>query len=175
LPDPEVVRVEILGLDGAKGTVEPAAVLPADGGKATIRVEDGGGLLTLQLETELRRTLQVSVRPMVRMSPDGQPEALNRRKLQQVLQNLSAQAQQYTLQIQQGEALAKQSAEREKRFIEGQLARLNLESSQVQKALGDVQKLEELLQRLEGQLQLKMRVFAEAGASRVDLLGIGSI
>jgi RNA polymerase-binding transcription factor DksA len=143
-PDPETVRVEILGLAGAKSTVEPMPVVMANNGEATVRVQDGGGVLSLRVETDMRRNLRVSVTPLVKLPGSQQPQELNRRTLQRELQQLAQKEQGYTQVIQQMQQALKGKLERQQQnFIRSRLATAEQEFSVLKERMEKIKGLDD--------------------------------
>jgi hypothetical protein len=176
-PEPESVRIEILGIEGAKCTVEPAPVLKANRAEALVRIEDGGNMLTLRLETSLRRTLQVTAEPYIKSSPDVKEEKFSSRALKEFLRLAPQQQQAYAGMVQDGQrAMANRSIPdtEKRRTIQPRLALVEQQQTAFETLLGNMQKLDELLKSLEGKMQIKFRVFYDADSSEVELLRIGA-
>jgi hypothetical protein len=89
-PDPSKIRVEIKNVLGIQHTIEPHAVLMAEKGEAWIKLQDGGGLLALRAETDMRRDLQMVLTPYVQWTSDARPERLVVRQLAQTKAKLLA-------------------------------------------------------------------------------------
>jgi len=175
LPDPSAVFVEITGVKGAKYTVEPTPRLDADKGEVWVKIEDGGGLLSLKVETSLKKKLQITVTPHIKLSADTKPEKLNVRKLQQYTKTAQTATQQGQMMLNQLNQMmkAKRMPEDQKRRTFG--PRLALYESQLKKAqtaLESCQKLDRMLKDVK--LTMNFRVLYDADSSEVDLLKIGS-
>jgi hypothetical protein len=174
-PNPEAVRLEIVGVAGAKYTVEPAAVMAADKSEAWVRLQDGGGMVSLKLDTSMRRNLQVSVTPYIKLTSDARPEKFTSRILQTALTQAQQQQQQWAAMVQQGQQLMRQARDdQQKRQIQARLALAETNQTASQTTLENLQKLDGLLKQLSGGLQIKFRVFLDAGLSQIELLRIGA-
>jgi len=173
-PDPSAIRVEIAGVQGGKYSVEPAPTMDADKGEAWVKLEDGGGLLSLQVETSLKSSLQVTLTPHVKLVPNREPERLNKRKITQ----LKTQGQQAVQNVQNMVAYCEQrlkakgvSENEKKRMLQPRLATFR---SQLETAKAGLQKVESLEKLLDNaSLTVNLRVFFDAGSTQVDLLRIG--
>ena len=175
LPDPSSVYVEITGVQGAKYKVEPAPRMDADRGEAWVQLENGGGLLSLKVETSVKKNLHVTVTPHVKLAADAKPEKLNVRKLQQYKQTMQAgvqQGQMVVSQMEQAMKAKKVPEDQKRRKIAPRLALFKSELQSAQTALEKCNNLEKLLQNVK--LTLSFRVFYDADTSEVDLLQIGS-
>ncbi|MBC8871314.1 MAG: protein kinase [Planctomycetes bacterium] len=173
-PDPSAIRLEITGVGGAKYSVDPAPTFNADRSEAWVKLEDGGGLLVLKLESSLKRSLQVTLMPHIKSSPDGKPERLNVRMIQQTKLGLQHVVQDRQIKINQANQAmrSKQYTETDKkRMIQPRLATFKVELEQAEKALQQCESLEKMLN--EASLTMNFRVFYDADSSEVDLLHIG--
>lgn len=173
-PDPSAIRVEITGVQGGKYTVEPAPTINADKGEAWVRLEDGGGLLSLHVETSLKRSLQVTLTPHVKLSNDGKPEKLNIRKIEQVKKQCQQAVQMNSgmvTQLQQALKAKGVPEDQKRRMIQPRLATFR---SQLESAEAALKKCESLEKVLNGaSLTVNLRVFFDADSTEVDLLEIG--
>jgi hypothetical protein len=174
-PEPEEIKIEITGVGDANYTVQPEPVMEADDGEAWVDLEDGGGLLTLKVETAMKRTLRVTVTPHVKSPPDGKPKRLVVKELRTAMTQLAAEERKLTLGVQQGKLLAGQApTARERALIEQQVAQAEQMQTEVQTALQKLQALDEFLKTASGNIQLQFRVYYEADSSEIDLLRTGS-
>ena len=89
-PAPEGVRFEITGVAGAKFTVDPKGPQEAEKSTVWIRVEEGGGLLSLKLDAALKRDFQLTATPHIKLSPDApKPDKFVKRMFQDSLKRRS--------------------------------------------------------------------------------------
>ncbi len=172
-PDPANVRIEITGLQGAKCTVQPAPVIEADKAETWLELEDGGGLLSLKVETEMKRNLEVTVTPYLKSPPPGKPTKFNARLFGQALAQRKTQLAQAPFVIQQMKQVAGQASGRERTLIEQRVAQAEQAQVELQTAVENAQKLDDFLKSAEDNLQLQFRVFYDADSSEVDLLHVG--
>ena len=176
-PEPDSVRLEITGVQGAKYTVEPAPIVEADNATAWVRIEDGGGMVSLKLETSMRRNLQVSVEPHIKPMPDAQPQKFSERVLKQYLTQATQAQQGLTQTVQMLRQALKApgvSDNDKKRNITPRLALAESQLAKADTAVKDLQALSELMTALSGNMRINFRVFYDADSSQVDLLRIGS-
>lgn len=172
-PDPTNVRVEITGLQGAQYTVQPAPVIEADKGETWLELEDGGGLLSLKVETEMKRNLEVTVTPYLKSPAPAQPTKFNARLFGQALTQRKQQLAQAPFMIQQMKQVAGQASGRERTLMEQRVAQAEQAQVELQTAVDNAQKLADFLENAGGNLRLQFRVFYDADSSEVDLLHIG--
>ena len=166
-PDPQAVRVEILGLEGAEFAIEPASVLLAEDGEAWIRIQDGGGVLSLRAQTDFGRNLQLNLMAFVTYPGETEPKPLNRKQIQQARDQLATMERMVTMQVEQLRQASKAKLEKpQKNLVTSRLATFEMELTKVQAGAATIRGLEEMLQQLGGNLRLKLRVYAEAGTAR---------
>jgi hypothetical protein len=173
-PDSSAIRVEITGVQGAKCTVEPAPTIDADKGEAWVRVEEGGGLLSLQVETSLKRSLQVTLTPHVKLTADGKPQRLNVRMITQnktQLQQGVLLGQRMVQQYSQALKSKQVPEDQKRREIQPRLATFKSELEAAEAKLQKVLDFEKMLESVS--LTVNMRVFFDADSTEVDLLRIG--
>jgi hypothetical protein len=175
-PEPDSIRLELTGVQGAKYTVEPAPIMEANNATAWVRIEDGGGMLTLKLETSMRRNLQVSVEPHIKPTPDVQPQKFSERVLKQYLTQatkVQAGLTQTVQMLQQALRAPGVSDNDKKRNITPRLALCQAELAKADTAVKDLQALDQLMTALSGNMRINFRVFYDADSSQVDLLQAG--
>jgi hypothetical protein len=174
-PDPDGIKLEITGVGDAKYTVQPDPVMEANRGEAWVDIEDGGGLLTLKVETTMKRALRVEVVPHVKSPPDGKPQKLIARQLPQIIAQMVAQERQLAFNVQQGNQMADQApSARERALIEQRVAQAEQMQTEIKTALQKLQELGEFLKTATGNIELRFRVYYDADSSEVDLLRTGS-
>ncbi|MCH5372780.1 MAG: protein kinase, partial [Planctomycetes bacterium] len=123
IPDPDKLRVELKGVKGAKCVIEPQPIIKAEKGEAWVKLEDGGGMLSLNVETDLRKDFQITVLPYVRWTPDAKPEKLIVRKLPAAKSMLAGTVQRWAAAVQQGQAIMKSKAPEQQKKQTEQLLR----------------------------------------------------
>ena len=176
LPDLSSVKITIEGLQGAKFHVEPSPTFDAEKGKVDVKLEDGGGLLTLHLETSLKRTgLQVTVVPFVKFGETSKPERLNRRQLEQYKQRLEGEIQRLQAGLTQAKQMPKGKADDPRtRQMNAMLQTAESELKIRETTLEQMTKFEETLKAVGGNLKVNFRVFFNADGTEVNLLAAGS-
>jgi len=173
-PDPSAIRVEIKGVQGGRYSIEPAPTINADKGEAWVKLEDGGGLLSLQVETSLKRSFQVTLTPHVKMTPQGKPERLNIRKMDQVKKQCQQAVQMnqgMVSQLEQALKAKRVPEDQKRRMIQPRLATFRSQLESAEAALQKVDSFEKLLNNVS--LTVNFRVFYDADSTEVDLLQIG--
>jgi len=174
-PDPDGIKLEITGVGDAKYTIQPEPVMDADRGEVWVDLEDGGGLLTLKVETAMKRTLHMSVTPHVKSLTDGKPQKLIVRQLSQLITQMVTQERQLVFKVQQGTQMAPQApTARDRAVIEQQVALAEQAQTEIQTALPHLQELAEFLKTATGNIELQFRVYYDADSSQIDLLRTGS-
>jgi hypothetical protein len=171
-PDPAAVKIEITGVQGAKYTVQPTPVIEANKGEAWIELEDGGGLLSLKVETEMKRNVEVTVTPHLK-TPDGKRQRFNPTVFGKLLNNGKMELARMQIRIQQMQQAVNQATGPLKRQMEQNLTQVQELQVQQQAALDKGLKLEEFVKNADGDLAVQFRVFYDADSSEVDLLRIG--
>jgi hypothetical protein len=172
-PDPERIRMEIKGLTGAKFTIEPQPVVNADKGEAWVKLDDGGGLLALKIESELRKDFELTATPHIMAAKDARPERLNIRKLQQYKNQLQAAVAQWSIQVKNLEAITKSKApEPQKKQAAAHLRNFQNELNTSQETLKKFEEFEKMLENTKP--KLSFRLFFDADGSEVDLLRVGT-
>jgi hypothetical protein len=173
LPDPDKIRLELKSVKGVKHTIEPQPVLNAEKGEAWIKLQDGGGIVSLRVETDMKRDLQMTITPHVRLNPDGKPDRLVVRQIQQVKSNLQAAVNQLSVMVQQGQAFMKSKApEQQKKQTEQHLRNYENELKISQENLAKFEAFEQMLEK--SKPQIGFRVFYDADGSEINLLIAGS-
>lgn len=172
-PDPEKIRLEIKNVRGSKYAMEPHPVLPAERGEAWIKLEEGGGMLSLRLEVDMRRDLQLTVTPHAQLNPDARPERINVRQLPQLKNQRMAAVNQWAALVQKGQAFMKSKApEQEKKQASQHLRNYENELKLSQENFSRFEQFEQMLENT--QLEIIFRVFYDADGSETDLLLAGS-
>ncbi|TVS19903.1 MAG: hypothetical protein EA424_06700 [Planctomycetaceae bacterium] len=172
-PDPEKIRLEIKNVRGSEYAMEPHPVLPAERGEAWIKLAEGGGMLSLRLEVDMRRDLQLTVTPHAQLNPDAQPERINVRQLQHLKNQRMAAVNQWGAMVQKGQAFMKSKAsEQEKKQAAQHLRNYENELKLSQENFTRFEQFEQMLEK--AQLEIIFRVFYDADGSETDLLLAGS-
>ena len=173
VPDPDAVKVEFSGVGGLKFSVQPSSPTQAEKGEAWVQIEDGGNLLTLQVETSLKRSFQVDITPHIKLTPDSKPERLIVKKMPQLLIQVTTNYQQLMLGIQRMRELIRLGAPNAQALE--QQVKLNEQMCQeAQMTSTRVQELGTLLKTKGNKLEMQIRVFYNAGESEIDLLHVGT-
>jgi hypothetical protein len=175
-PNPEAVRFEITGVAGAKITVDPAGPQEAEKATVWIRVEDGGGLLSLKLDASLKRDFQLSATPHIKLSPDAaKPDKFVKRMFQDSLKKVEMISQQATTYVEGMQKFTKSNApEGERKKVEQRLPVFELDARNMAAQVQNMKKIDELLKKLESGMQIQFRVFYDADTTEVNLLKVGS-
>lgn len=172
-PDPAAVKIEITGVNATEYAVQPAAVIDANKGETWIQLTDGGGLLSLKVETEMKRNLEVTVTPQLKTPPDGRPQKFNARMFTQALQQMETQLAQSPFLIQKMKKVAGQATGRERTMMEQRVVQAEQAQVELQATVDNARKLSKFLKNAGDGLQLQFRVFYNADSTEVDLLRIG--
>ena len=169
LPDPDKIRLELRSVKGVKHTIEPQPVMNAEKGEAWIKLQDGGGMVSLKVETDMKRDLQMTFTPHVRLNPDGKPERLVVRQVQSAKTQLQAAVNQWGMLVQQGQAIMKSKApEQQKKQAEQYLRNYENELKISQENLTKFEAFEKMLEEFKP--QINFRVFYDADGSEINLL-----
>lgn len=172
-PDPEKIRLEIKNVRGSEYSMEPQSVLPVERAEAWIKLEEGGGILSLRLEVDMRRDLQLVVTPHAQWNPDMRPERINVRQLQQLRNQRMAAVNQWGAMVQKGQAFMKSKAsEQEKKQASQHLRNYENELRLSQESLSRFEQFEQMLEN--ARLEIVFRVFYDADGSETNLLLAGS-
>jgi serine/threonine-protein kinase len=172
-PDPSKIRVEIKNVQGIQHKIEPHAVMMAEEGEAWIKLQDGGGVLALRVEVDMRRDLQMVLTPYVQWTADGKPERLVMRQLTQAKAQRLAAVNQWGALVQKGQAFMKSKApEEEKKQAAQHLRNYENELTISQDRLTKFQAFEQMLEK--NSPQIEFRVFYDADGTEIDLLVAGS-
>ncbi len=172
-PDPDAVKIEIVGVQGAEYAVQPTSVIEADRGEAWIDLKDGGELLSLQVETDMKRNVEVTVTPHLKTPPDGRPTKFNARLFKPWLNEMKTALANAPFVIQRWKQAAGQATGPQKAFAEQQVVVAEQRLVELQAMVDDGVKLEELLKNADENLRIRFRVFYDADSTEVDLLHIG--
>jgi len=173
VPDSSAVRIEITDVVGSEYAVTPAPIMEANRGEAWIDLKDGGGLLTLKVETSIKGTVRVAITPHVRSPQDPKPQKFNARQFTIVLNNLKSQLATSPFAIQQMKQLASQASGRDRTLMDQRVAQAEQAQIDLQTTVENAQKLEDFLKTANENLALQFRVFYDADSTEVDLLHIG--
>jgi len=175
-PDPEAVRFQITGVEGAKFTLDPAESQPADKTTVWVRIEDGGGMLSLKLDTLLKRDFLISAVPHIKVSADApKPDKFVKRMFQDGLKKMEAASQQTTAMVEEMHKYTKSRApEGERKKVEQRLPVMQLDAKNLAELVQNMKKIDALLKKLEGGMKIQFRVFYDADSTEVDLLKAGS-
>ncbi len=172
-PDPEAVRFEITGVAGAKFTVDPAGPQEAERTTVWILVEDGGGLLSLKLDASLKRDFQLTATPHIKAPEAAKPDKFVRRMFNDNLKKAEFQSNDFSQRIKMMQEYAKSKAPDAKQ-IEQRLPVFELDAKNAATLVQNMKKIDELLKKLEGGMQIQFRVFYDADTTEVNLLKVGS-
>jgi hypothetical protein len=180
LPDPSTVQIAIENVEGAKYHVEPKPTMEADKGKAEVKIDDAGGMLSLKLDALLKKsgqaahTLQVTVSPFIKLPESTKEVRYNRRMIDQNKQALEMQLQQFKMGQ---EMMAKMKVKPDPKMDPRGAERLRNMDAQVkllEASLDQAKQFEETLDKLGGNLRLSFRVYYNADGTEVNLLTVGS-
>lgn len=173
VPDPNAVKIEIVGVQGAEYAVQLTPVVEADKGETWIDLKDGGDLLSLQVETRMKRNVEVTITPHLKTPPDGRPQKFNAAVFAKLLSKGKMDLARLQIGIQQMQQAVGPATGPLKRQLEQNLVQAQELQVQQQAALDNGLKLEEFLKDADGNLQLQLRVFCDADSTEIDLLHIG--
>ncbi|MBC8871315.1 MAG: hypothetical protein H8E44_17965 [Planctomycetes bacterium] len=172
-PDPTGIKIEIVGVQESKYKVMPAPTIEAKQGEAWIELEDGGGLLSLKVETDMKRRLEVAVTPHVKLAAGAPPQKCNAKQFGELFalaQRNLFDAERAIKQLPQAIGQAQGPL---KAGLQDQLARFEQAHPALVAAVAEGQKLATFLQTVDGNMQIQFRVFYDADSTEVDLLHIG--
>ncbi len=172
-PAPEGVRFEITGVAGAKFTVDPKGPQEAEKTTVWIRVEDGGGLLSLKLDASLKRDFQLTATPHIKLSPDApKPDKFVKRMFQDSLKKVEFQSNELSQRVKMMQEYAKSKALDAKK-VEQNLPAFELDVRNAATLVQNMKKIDELLKKLEEGMKIQFRVFYDADTTEVNLLKVG--
>ncbi len=172
-PDPDRIRLEIKDVRGSGFAVEPHRVLPVERSEAWIKLDEGGGMLSLRLEVDMRRDLQLTFTPHAQWNADARPERINVRQLPQLGNQQMAAVNQWAAMVQKYQAFMKSKAsEQEKKQAAQHLRNFENELKLAQEGLSRFEQFEQTLEQ--ARLEIIFRVFFDADGSETDLLLAGS-
>ena len=171
-PDPDAIRVQITGVQGAKVSVDPADPLPANKATAWVKVEDGGGMLSLKVDPSLKGNFQLTASPYIKASPDvAKPEKFIRRMFQDALKKAEMGNQQASQFLQGMEQFVKSKApEGERKQVEQRMSLAKMEVGKLETQLQNMKKIDDLLKSLAEGMKIQFRVYYDADSSEVVLL-----
>jgi hypothetical protein len=177
IPDGADVFVEIAAVGGAAFSVDPSPTLPADKGEAWLKLEDGGGLLTLKMKSSLKRGLTLEFSPHLQQpSDDIKPQPLVVRQLPQIANKATTLLQQLQLQIQQAnQALRSNLPSRQKAMIQQNIPILEQQLEDGQQYVQRLAELQTWLESTDNKLEIHARVYCDADSAQIDLVRAGNI
>lgn len=175
-PDPDAVRFEITGVQGAKFSVDPKEPQSAEKATAWVKVEDGGGLLSLKIDASLKRDFQLTATPYIKMSPEAaKPEKFIKRMFQTNVKNAEAQSQQAGDYVKKMQDFVKSKApEGERKQVEQRLSLYEMESGKMATLFQNMKRIDDLLKSLADGMKIQFRVYYDAASTEVVLLKSGS-
>ena len=172
-PNPEGVKFEITGVQGAKSAFDPAGPQAAEKASVWVRIEDGGGLLSLKLDASLKRDFQLLATPHIKAPEAAKPDKFVRRVFQDGLKKASLVSEQYNQRVKMTQEYAKTKAPDAKQ-AEQRLPVWELEARNQEALVQNMKQIETLLKSLEGGMKIQFRVFFDADTTEVDLLKVGN-
>ncbi|MCH5373601.1 MAG: CHRD domain-containing protein, partial [Planctomycetes bacterium] len=173
-PDASAVYAEILGIGGPAFQVKPSPTLLADKGEAWLTVDDGGGLLTLKLQTSLKRGLTLDVSPHIQPPGVVEPQPLVVKKLPQQVNFAMARLQALQTQIQQATVALRQNLPAQQRaLLQQNLAQWQQQEPDFQKNVKLLGELQTLLEANENRLEIDLRVYCDADTTQIELIRAG--
>jgi len=172
-PNPEAIRFEITGVQGAKSAVDPAGPQAAEKAAVWVRIEDGGGLLSLKLDASLRRDFQLLATPHIKAPEAPKPDKFVRRAFQDGLKKAEVLSEQFNQRVKMTEAYSKSKAPDAKQ-AEQRLPVFELDARNQEALVQNMKKIDDLLKSLEGGMKIQFRVFFDADTTEVNLLKVGN-
>ena len=174
-PDPEFVRFQITGVSGAKFSVDPEEPQPAEKSTVWLRIEEGGGLLSLKIDANLRRDFQLTAAPHIKLDRDApKPDKFVRRMFQDNLKKAEATSQQMTAVVEEMQKFTKSNKpEGERKKVQQRLPALQLDANNMAALVKNMQRIDEFLDKVKGGMQIQFRVFFDADGTDVELLKAG--
>lgn len=172
-PDPEVVRFQITGVQGAKFSVEPAEPMPAKKETAWVKIEDGGGMLSLKVDASLTNDFQLTASPHIKLSAEAsKPDKFVRRMFENNLKQAQTQSEMIKQRVQAMQQYAKGPAKDAKQ-VEQNLPAFELDARNAETLLQNMKKIDDLLKSLSEGMKIQFRVFYDADSTEVVLLKSG--
>ncbi len=172
-PDPEAVRFVITGVQGAKCTVDPAEPVPAKKTTVSVKIEDGGGMLSLKIDASLGNDFQLTASPQIKLSQEApKPDRFVRRMFENQLKQAQAQNEALKQQIQGLQQYAK-SAAKDAKQAEQRLPVFELEGRNSEALVQNMKKIDDLLKGLGEGMKIQFRVVYDADSTEVVLLKSG--
>jgi hypothetical protein len=181
VPDPAGIKIEIVGIQGSKFKVVPPTI-EAKEGEAWIEIEEGGGLLSLKVETEMKRRVELSVTPHVKfsagpvplLSAGGVPQRCSAKQFETAMHATQANLHNTEITIKRLPQAINQAQGPLKNGLQQQLDRLQQTTQPaLVAALAEGQKLANFLQPVGGNLEIQFRVLYDADSIEVELLHVG--
>jgi len=173
-PDPEAVRFVITGVQGAKCTVEPADPAPAKKTTVSVKIEDGGGILSLKLDASLTNNFQMTASPYIKLNQEApKPDKFVRRMFENQLKTAQAQSEQYKQGVELLQKYAKSNAKDAKQ-AEQRLPTLELDARNAETLLKNMKRIDEMMKALGEGMKIQFRVYYDADSTEVELLRTGS-
>lgn len=175
-PNPEAVRFEITSVEGAKITVDPKESQPADKTTVWIRIEEGGGLLSVKLDSLLKRDFVLNATPHVKLSADQpKPDKFNRRLFQAKLKELELNSQQAATMLENMQMFIKSPApEAKRKQVEQQMPTMEFDTKTLAQLVANLKKIDALTDKVKDGMKIKFRVFFDADSTEVTLLKGGA-
>jgi hypothetical protein len=173
-PNPDAVRFQITGVQGAKFSLDPAEPQPADKATVWLRIEDGGGMLFLKLDASLKRDFLLAATPHIKISPDApKHDKFIKRVFLNNIKELEARSEFLKQRVKSAQGYAKTGAKDAKQ-VEQQLPNMEFEAKTADELLQNVKRIEDLLKSVEEGMQINFRVYFDADSTEVTLLKTGS-
>ncbi len=172
-PDPEAVRFQITGVQGAKSTVDPAEPAPAKKETAWVKIEDGGGMLSLKIDASLTNDFQLTASPHIKLSQEApSPKKFVRKMFENDLKTVQAQSEAIKQRVQAMQQYAKGPAKDAKQ-VEQNLPAFELDARNAETLVQNMKRIDDLLKRLGEGMKIQFRVFYDADSTEVVLLKSG--
>lgn len=172
-PNPEAVRFQITGVQGAKFSLDPAEPQLADKATVWLRIEDGGGMLFLKLDASLKRDFLLAATPHIKISPDApKHDKFVKRVFLNNIKELEARSEFLKQRVKSAQGYAKTAAKDAKQ-VEQQLPNMEFEAKTADELLQNVKRIENLLKSVEEGMQINLRVYYDADSTEVTLLKTG--
>jgi len=169
-PDPEAVRFQITGVQGAKSTVDPAEPTPAKKETAWVKIEDGGGMLSLKIDANLTNDFQLTASPHIKLSAEApKPDKFIRRMFENNIKAVQAQSEAIKQRVQAMQQYAKGPAKDAKQ-VEQNLPAFELDARNAETLVQNMKRIDDLLKRLDEGMKIQFRVFYDADSTEVVLL-----
>ncbi len=176
-PDPEAVRFLITGMQGAKCTVEPAEPVLAkkkEKEAVSVKIEDGGGLLSLKIDFSLTNNFQLTASPYIKLSSEAsKPDKFVRRMFENNLKLAQAQSEQFKQRVEFTQKYAKSNAKDAKQ-VEQNLPAFELDAKNAETLVQNMKKIDDMMKALGEGMKIQFRLYYDADSTEVVLLKSGS-